>query len=409
MCLLHAVLRCGLFSPEDITAVHVNHCLRGAEADADELFVKNLCGSLGVPFRAFRVNVKQESEKKSMPVEQAARDLRYAAFNSLIKSGEAEYILTAHHALDNAESVLMHLFRGAGLDGLCGMKTQSGCILRPLLEVTSAELDEYVKENKLEYVVDKTNFIADADRNFIRLNVLPLIEQRYKGIVRAVTNAAKECADAVAVLDEALDTDNIGYSRGAVTVSDSALFSPLAARYVRRAAAHFSLVDLTRDMVNSAVALKDMRTGATVDLNNGVKTTREHGGIALYVPRAACPAEYPIKLGANFIDGLRIDIAKSDADVRTVRGGAVDLDKLEGATLRFRRDGDLFTPYGGKRKKLKQYFIDKKIEKRLRDRIPLVCRGNEVLVIVGVEVSELVKQTQDTVNRAVVLGRGLYE
>ena len=80
----------------------------------------------------------------------------------------------------------------------------------------------------------------------------------------------------------------------------------------------------------------------------------------------------------------------------------MDFDKLDGAVLRFRRDGDVFTPFGGKRKKLKQYFIDKKIPKRLRNRIPLICRGDEVLVAVGVEISDSVKQTADTAVKAVV-------
>lgn len=408
VCLLHAVLHCGLFRADDVAAVHVNHRLRD-EADADEAFVKAYCGKLGVSFRAFTVDVKKASAEKSLSVEQAARELRYDALYSLVKSGDAEYILTAHHALDNAESVLMHLFRGSGLDGLCGIKKQSGVIVRPFIDVLPAELDEYVKENKLEYVTDKTNFEDDADRNFIRLKVLPLVERRYKGAVRAVNAAASECADAREALESALDISDIGYSRGAVTVSDGALFSPLAARYVRRAASYFSLVDLTREMTESAVALKGKRTGATADMNNGVKAVREYDGIALYVPRMKFEGEYPVKLGANFIDGLRVDIRLSDIDVGKVCGGAVDLDKLDGTVLRFRRDGDMFTPCGGKRKKLKQYFNDKKIAKRMRDRLPLICRGGEVLVIVGVEVSDSVKQTENTKNRAAVFGRGPYD
>ena len=404
VCLLHAVLFCEIFPKENITAVHVNHGLR-AEADADENFVRALCDKLGVEFRSFDIDVKKASAESSFTVEQAARELRYRVFNGVIERGEADIVLTAHHALDNAESVLMHLFRGAGLDGLCGIKRSTEFTVRPLLDAYPDEIEQYVNENGLEFVVDKTNFEDDADRNFIRLNVLPLVQKRYGGTVRAINAFAHDCETACGVLDGMLDEGLIGYSYGAVTVCDEALQSTLAARYLRKAAAYFSLTDLTRDMTERAVALKDMRTGATVDMNNGVKAVREYGCVALYVPRAEFVGEYPIHAGANFIDGLAVDITPSAEDARKARGCAVDLEKLSGAVLRFRRDGDYFTPFGGGRKKLKQYFTDKKIPKRIRDRTPVIARGNEVLVIVGVEISELVKQTNATNAKALVTRR----
>lgn len=417
MCLLHAVLSCGVVEKRAITAVHVNHGLRD-EADSDENFVREFCAENGIVFRAFKVNVKKASAQDGLTVEQAARNLRYAAFYDLIKSGEADYILTAHHALDNAESVLMHLFRGAGLDGLRGMseipKPQKNAydgmpLIRPFLNITPSELDEYAKANGIKNVVDKTNFELDADRNYIRLKIIPAIEERYAGAVRAVNNLAAEANGACAVLDGSLDQSLIGIERGAVTVADEALNSPLAARYIRRALLHFTTVDITREQILRVVELAHMRTGATVELSHSIRAAREYGCVALYVERPFYDGETAVAQGANFVDGLAVDITLSDADPRTVRGGAVDLDKLDGATLRFRRDGDMFTPCGGKRKKLKQYFIDNKIPKRLRDRIPLVCRGSEVLVAVGVQISDEVKQTEQTVNRAVVRLRSEHE
>ena len=161
-------------------------------------------------------------------------------------------------------------------------------------------------------------------------------------------------------------------------------------------------MDITREQTDRVVALAHMRIGASVELSGGIVAAREYGRVALYIPRLECDAEYPVALGGNYIDGLAVDIARCDVSPQSVKGGAVDFDKLDGAVLRFRRDGDVFTPFGGKRKKLKQYFIDKKIPKRLRNRIPLICRGDEVLVAVGVEISDSVKQTADTAVKAVV-------
>ncbi|MCH5166087.1 MAG: tRNA lysidine(34) synthetase TilS [Clostridiales bacterium] len=414
MCLLHAVLHCGVIDASNILAVHVNHCLR-EQADSDERFVKSFCEKNGVKFEAYRVDVKKQCERSGASIEQAARDLRYGVFYDILKRGGADVILTAHHALDNAETILMHMFRGAGLDGLCGMnnpqvKAETGesthtKILRPFIDVTPDELDEYCKANGIEYVVDQTNFIDDADRNFLRLNVIPLIEQRYSGAVRSINKLASECRQACAFMDSALDPKLINYEDGAVVIKTEALLSPLAARYVRRALLHFTRVDVTREQTDRVISLAHMRTGATVELTGYILAVREYDGVALYVPRLFCDTELPIKLGANTLDGLAVDIEYGDVPPRETKGGAVDFEKLDGAVLRFRRDGDVFKPFGGKTKKLKQYFIDNKIPKRMRDRIPLICKGNEVLVIVGVQISDDVKQTCDTTQKAVVRRR----
>lgn len=448
MCLLHAVVGCGVVARERIVAVHVNHGLRKTAA-RDEAFVREFCEKNGIRFAAYSVDVKKESAKNRLTVEQAARSLRYDIFYDIIKSRTADCVLTAHHALDNAESVLMHMFRGAGLDGMCGMnggyefaaneavplhmfrgavdgmcgisggelatdgtvncapdclKNKNGgeVILRPFLDVYPSELDEYAAAHNIEYVTDETNFETDADRNFLRLNVMPLVEQRYRGAVRAVNELARECREACALLDGMLDMSEISYDRGAVLVSDGALDGALGARYVRRALEYFTLTDVTREQIRRVVRLVGMRTGATVELSNGVCAAREYGAVALYVPRDKYDGEVPFVLGANFIDGLVVESSKSDVDPRAVRGGAVDLSSLAGATLRFRRDGDMFTPYGGGTKKLKQYFTDNKIPRRVRDRIPLVCKGSTVLVAVGVQVSAQAAVTPDTTEKGVV-------
>lgn len=403
MCLLHAVLHCGVVKKENITVVHVNHCLRET-ADNDEAFVREYCKQNNVEFTAKRVDVNAYAAANGLTIEQAARDLRYGVFFDLIKSGRADVILTAHHALDNAESVLMHLFRGAGLDGVRGMAEREKTV-RPLLNVYPDELDEYVKANGIKFVVDETNLMDDADRNFIRLNVIPLIEQRYGGVVRAVNEFAKECDGVCDYLDSTLDLSLITHDCGSVLINERALSTPLAARYVRRALEYFTLTDITREQIARVTELAHMRTGAVVQLTGGIEAEKEYGGVALYIPRIPYDGETPIKLGANLIDGLAVDIERSAIAPRDAIGRCVDLDKLNGAVLRFRRDGDTFTPFGGGKKKLKQYFIDNKVPKRLRDRIPLICRGNEVLVIVGMQIADSVKQTDKTVNKGTVSPR----
>lgn len=404
VCLLHAAINCGVLDRSKIVAVHVNHNLR-QNAVRDENFVRRFCEKNGVAIRVFSVDVKTEAAKNGLTIEQAARNMRYAIFRDLIKSGVADVVVTAHHALDNAESILMHLFRGSGLDGLCGMKSTE--FARPIIDVYPEELDDYARENLLDYVTDETNLEDDADRNFLRLDVIPLIERRYKGAVRAVNALSRECDGVCGLLDGMLDDKLIGRDDGAVTIFDSAFTDPvLAARYVRKAMEYFSLTDLTRVAVERVIDLRNRRTGATVELPFGVVAARECGRIALYIPREKFDGEVLFKVGASFIDGLAVDVAFYDGNIKDApRGCLVDLDALTDAVIRFRRDGDRFTPFGGGRKKLKQYFIDKKIPSRIRDRIPLVCKGDEVLCVVGTEISDEAKVTDKTVRAATVARR----
>lgn len=406
VCLLHAVLHCGAIDRSNVVAVHVNHYLRDT-ADRDERFARDLCKSLGVVLLSYGVDVKKACALSGQTVEQAAREKRYGIFGDVIKSGKADYILTAHHALDNAETVLMHMFRGSGLDGMCGIAATNAekRLLRPFVNVYPDEIDAYVEENGLHYVVDETNFVTDADRNFIRLEVIPLIEKRYRGVVRAVNALASDCAEACGALDGFIDRTHIRHSHGATIIDISVLEGVFAGRYVRTALADFSLTDITRDQTERVVGLAHMRTGASVELSNGLSATRETDGVAIYLPRRICRAEKPVKVGAVFIDGLAVDIEPTDKAPESVKGGIVDADKLCGAVVRFRRDGDVFVPFGGGRKKLKQFLIDNKVPKRLRDRIPLICRGNEVLVVVGMQVSDAVAVQTDTVHRVAVTSR----
>ena len=403
MCLLHAVLSCGVVQKSDIIAVHVNHALR-EDADRDEMFVRDFCSQKKVRFTSKRVDVKGCAALNGFTIEQAARNLRYDVFRDIIKSGAADVVLTAHHALDNAETVLMHLFRGAGLDGVRGM-LKSEKVLRPLLAVYPEELDEYAKINDIKYVVDETNFIDDADRNFIRLNVIPMIERRYQGAVRNVNAFSRECDSVCEYLEESLDMSYITHDGGAVIIDERALKGALASRYVRKALSEFSLVDITREQIERVVELIGLRMGAVVELNGDIEAAKEYGCVALYVPRAKFCGEIAVKIGANFIDGLAVDIAPDNVSPNDAPGRAVDLAALDGAALRFRRDGDMFTPFGGGRKKLKQYFIDNKVPKRKRDRIPLICRGSEVLVVIGMQISDSVKQTAETKSKGTVTPR----
>ncbi len=168
-----------------VFAAHVNHGLRGAEADRDEAFVRGVCRAWGVPLFAARVNVRAEAEKTGESEELCGRRLRYAFFEKTAAALGAR-IATAHTLSDCVETILFNLARGTGLSGLCGIPPVRGNIVRPLIETTRAEVEAYCRENGLDFVTDSTNFSRVYGRNRVRLDVVPALRTINPSLEKAV-------------------------------------------------------------------------------------------------------------------------------------------------------------------------------------------------------------------------------
>ena len=177
--LLHVLQSLGF----DVCAVHVNHGIRGADAEADEAFVKVLCGTLHIPLATEHVDVPAMAAAEGKTLEQAARDARYGCFDRVAADLGANVIAVAHHMDDQAESMLLHLFRGSGLTGLVGMRPRRGNVVRPLLCVRRLDIEAYLSENGLAYRTDATNFQRGAARNRIRLDVIPYLQENFNPAV----------------------------------------------------------------------------------------------------------------------------------------------------------------------------------------------------------------------------------
>lgn len=190
--MLRALVACGVA----VTAVHCNFHLRGAESDRDQLFVEQLCGSLGVPLSVVHVDVQAHRDRTGDSVEMACRDTRYEAFRSMLRSSDADRIAVAHNSDDQAETVLLNLMRGAGVLGLRGMLRDTGEIIRPLLSLSRKDILNYLHSIGQAFVTDSTNLESDYLRNFLRNDVLPQLRTRWPNasaaICRSATNLAQE-------------------------------------------------------------------------------------------------------------------------------------------------------------------------------------------------------------------------
>ncbi len=178
-----------------LSAVHVHHNLRAAEADADQRFVVELCEHLGVPLHLASVDTAARAASERETVEEAARNLRYEVFRGLLAEGRATHVLTAHTLDDQAETVLMKLLRGAWLEGLSAispvLEERGGRIVRPLLQTTRAELRAYLAAEKQNWREDSSNADESFTRNRLRHRVLPLLREENPAIDRTLANLAE--------------------------------------------------------------------------------------------------------------------------------------------------------------------------------------------------------------------------
>lgn len=410
MCLLHILLYSGYPKKENIVVVNIEHGIRGKESVADTEFVEKYCRENGVNFLCRKLDVKAAARKSGRSIETEARIQRKKIFDEILTNGIADKILLAHHADDQAETILMHIFRGSGLNGLKGMSVLSGGYLRPMLSVTRAEIETYVLSHNVPYVEDATNTDTEYNRNFIRRKILPLIRERWSGADNALIRLSDAAKKEDEFLSTLIDEDKIYRKAGAVCLKLDALDNvALAPRYIIKALKEFGLeIDFENSHITAVMGLKDALNGKSVCVVHGVKAIREYDCVAFCKEEER--GDYDMEFSVGEFATPDGEIRIYDCECQPCRGKLrIDADKLPpDAVIRNRRDGDVFKSYGGGTKKLKDYMIDKKIPRRLRDFYPVVACGKRVYAILGVEISDDAK-IDETTKRAFELEFRAYD
>ena len=192
VCLLDVLDRCREEFDLTLLVVHVNHGTRGEAADRDEQFVKDMAADRGLECYSEKVNVRQAAKERKMSEEEAGRFLRYQIMRHVCMEKSFDKIAVAHHQDDVAETVLFQMFRGSGPRGLSGIHPKREYVIRPILFAEGREIEEYVRENKLAYCEDQTNYSEEYSRNKLRLRVFPYIEREINN--RAKAHVAIFCA-----------------------------------------------------------------------------------------------------------------------------------------------------------------------------------------------------------------------
>lgn len=179
LCLLNILNELSSKLSIKLYAAHLNHMLRGADADADEEYVKKVCKELDIPCFVKRVDINKYSQQTKLSSEMAGRKARYDFFDEVVSKEKINKIATAHTKNDQAETVLFRLMRGTGMEGLCGIKVKRDKVIRPILCLTRKEVEKYIDSKKLEPRIDKTNFEKIYNRNKIRLDILPYMKSNF--------------------------------------------------------------------------------------------------------------------------------------------------------------------------------------------------------------------------------------
>ncbi|MBR1821102.1 MAG: tRNA lysidine(34) synthetase TilS [Clostridia bacterium] len=387
-----------------LSAAHLDHAIR-PESAGDAEWCRALCHRLSITFHTARIDVPAEAKRAGEGLETAARRLRHLWLDQVKEAVGADCVALAHHMDDQAETVLMHLARGTGPEGIGGMRAQTDGMVRPLLGMRKRELTAYLLERGIGWREDATNAVDDTPRNALRLHGIPELEKSYPQIVPAISRYAESARIESDYLAE-LTREYLAARRFSGPYGDYIDLAPPPSRAIlRRALRQLCGSGLPWEKLNALEALCAAERGK-LEISGSLTAERGHRGIYFLPKRPASIVKRPLSLtGETVLDGL-CAVAAAPAPPITVRDDplrqALDADALSGAALRVRRDGDRIRPLGCGEKLLSDYLTDKKVDRPLRDCLAVVAKGNRVLWVCGLGISEEAKLT-DQSTRAVAL------
>ncbi|MBE6611850.1 MAG: tRNA lysidine(34) synthetase TilS [Ruminococcaceae bacterium] len=389
-----------------LCAVHVHHGIRGTEADRDAAFCKAQCEHLSVDFFCEYADVPTLAKESGRGIEETARDCRYAAFAKIAAAdARISHIATAHNADDQAETVLLHLIRGCGIDGLCGIPTERTLdgvtVIRPLIGVSKCDIVGYCAENRIEYILDSTNSDTAYARNFVRHELLPGILHLNPSALTAIsrmTAALSEDSEYLASEAAAFFAENVREN-----AIDAAVLAhaprPIAARTVAMLFAQLSEKMPERVHIDAVLALASAENGASVSLPDGITATKHNGTLRLSRETTASPFCYPLKPGINRFSepdfavyltkrgASGADFKKDNEYLKNIYKlsihTSVNSAKIKGELfVRSRMDGDAYR-YGGMTRRIKKLCNDRGLSAVMRAHLPMICDGDGILWVPG--------------------------
>ena len=446
MTLLHTLHELSSRHQWKLTVAHFNHRLRGRSSDADEKLVRQTAAAMRLPFAAGRANVKEFAKKTKLSVEMAARKLRHDFFARMAKERKIRVVALAHHANDQVELFFLRVWRGAGGEGLAGMKWRSPSpvdskimLVRPLLDATKAELRGFARESKIRFRDDATNATLDAPRNRVRNELLPLLLRHYQPaltktvlrlmeIVGAESDLAGEAARQWLVSKRKIERARRPVPARKPGRADLLVGPDARQRVPTRLVFETLPVAVQRRVLQLQLSeagvpadfelIESLRQSADVPANLGPQLSVLRDATGAVSLRLARPSDFNanetvVKLagraGEVTFDGVRVRwwfdaVKKFKRPAARPAGESFDADKVGGRiTLRHWRPGDRFQPIGLKSPaKLQDLFTNRKIPRaRRRELMVAAAENDEIFWVEGLRISENFKLTPQTKRRLV--------
>ena len=405
MCLLFLMKELSEETGFTVSAVHVEHGIRGEASLSDMEYVREQCVILNIPLDICRTDAVTIAARTGATLEEAARNERYRIFDEI----QGDKIALAHHMNDQAETVLFNLIRGTGIRGLRGITPVRGRYIRPLLCLNRQEIEAYCHANGICYRHDATNNDTGLSRNRIRLNVIPELEIINDSAVEHICDSAAQLSEAETLLealtDEAAD-DCTEYDRDMAVIDINkleGLHPALASRVIKKALVYVSgrAKDIGRKHINAALLVARGQSGRQAALIYGIKVRKEFrklliAGSGYYERTDTVPVDMP-RLGFDILNRRKV----SDEDILNCNGYTkyIDYAKIKDTAnlaIRHRQPGDRISIRGGS-KKLKDLLIEEQLPIEKRDRIFVIALGSDIVWVPELgRLGERYKVTEET-------------
>lgn len=373
-----------------IYLVHINHLLRGEDADSDENFSFEYAKKNNLEIFIKRIPVKEIAKEVGKTLEEVGREERYKFFSEIYEKVGANKIATAHNKDDQIETFLFRLIRGTSLQGLEGIKIKNNNIIRPISEIYKKDILEYLNKNEIQYKIDKTNFENEFTRNSIRLNLIPFIEERYnikfKDKIFSLIEEIRENNQ-----NNSLNLSNYTDSENRIILEKIKFLSDFDKKKLLSLFLNQKNIEFNRNKIDEINSLIKSNGTKKIDLDKSyrivkdythlyIEEKKENFTIVNRVVKLKIPSEQifdDFKISVNILKNLDIPKKKNQYLLDALYNDIIE--------VRYRKEGDRIFLDEKHSKKIKEVFIDQKISKDMRDRLPIFLYNNKIFWIYNVK------------------------
>jgi tRNA(Ile)-lysidine synthase len=388
----------------DFAIAHCNFQLRGAESTRDENFVTALAQKYNVPVFVAKYDTTFYAEKEKLSIQEAARALRYEFFKTLVFKHAFNAILTAHHADDNVETVLMNFFKGTGVKGMRGILPKHENIVRPLLFATRKEIETFTTENNIDFVNDSSNKKNDYTRNYLRNELIPAVEKVYTEVSKNIIQNIERFADVEYLYNESIEK----IKKGLIEQKGKEIHIPVL-KLAKTKPLQTVIYEIIKDYNFTAAQVHEVEKLLTAD--SGKYTTSQ-------THRILKNRNWLIISNTDAYLNSEHFLIEADDKAITFPQGKLKIEKLDGVysmdtnpaiacidatqikyplLLRKWKQGDYFYPLGmDKKKKLSRFFIDLKLSLVEKEKIWVIESDKKIIWVVGLRIDNRVKVTDKT-------------